>query len=56
MQYQLINGSTYIKVIEDDGTVRFVPDSLDSNLWQAYQQWLTELDENGNPNQPLPAE
>ena len=55
MQYKLINDSEYVLLIAA-GVISVVPNDPANTDWQAYQQWLTELDENGNPNQPLPAE
>lgn len=52
MQYQLIANSDYIKRIEDDGNIWFVPNEPSNSMWQAYQAWLAE-DPN---NQPLPAD
>lgn len=56
MQYKLINDSEYILLISDGGIVSTIPNDPANSDWQAYQQWLTELDGQGNPNQPLPAE
>lgn len=39
-------------MIEEDGTVRFVPDDSANRDWQEYQAWLAADPE----NQPLPAD
>ncbi len=53
MQYQLINDSDCIKLLEDGGMIRFVPNDSRNLDWQAYQAWLAADPEN---NIPLPAE
>ncbi len=53
MQYQLITNSSYVKMIEADGTMRFVPNDPANSDWAAYQAWLAADPEN---NIPLPAD
>lgn len=53
MQYQLkVAELPGILMIEDDGTIRCVPEDVANRDWQAYQAWLAADPE----NEPLPAE
>jgi hypothetical protein len=56
MLYRLFAVEGYIQRVDDNGKIWIIPNDPNNYDWQKYQQWLTELDENNNPNQPLPAE
>ena len=43
MQYEFVNNSSNIKLIEDDGTVRFIPNDIGNRHWREYQQWFESL-------------
>lgn len=50
MNYKLTLNENMIQKIEDNGTVRWVPNDPSNKDWMDYQEWL------GQENEPLPAD
>lgn len=46
MQYQLILNSDSVKLTEDSGLIKYIPNDPANSDWQIYQAWLAADPEN----------